>query len=79
MTLRELIRERLDALKAEYEQGEKILAELDARREKTVQSMLRISGAIQVLEELLAEGENAPVEAIQTDAIEMEAIEQPLQ
>ena len=75
----ELIQKRLDNLKEEYSQGEKILAELDARREKTVRSMLRISGAMQILEELLAEEENATTKTIQTDAIEVEAIEQPLQ
>ena len=65
------IEERLSDLKNEYEQGQKILAELDAKREKTVQAMLRISGAIQVLEELLAKEESAPMEAIQTETVEL--------
>jgi len=69
--MKDAIQKRLDDLKTEYNQGEKILAELDARREKTVQSLLRISGAMQVLEELLAEEENVPMEAIQTEAVEL--------
>jgi hypothetical protein len=77
--MKDQIENRLSNLNSEYSQGEKILAELDARREKTVHAMLRISGAIQVLEEMLAEEENAPTESIQTDAIEREAIKQPLQ
>ena len=76
--MREMIGKRLADLRDEYNQGEKILAELDARREKTVHAMLRISGAMQVLEEMLAEEANNKIEAIQTNAIEREAIEQPL-
>ena len=57
-------------LKTEYEQGQKILFELNEKREKAVQSMLRISGAIQVLEELLAEEEEAQAEDLETKANE---------
>jgi hypothetical protein len=51
--MREQLHERLDALKAEYETGGKMLADLEARQAELKQTMLRISGAIQVLEELL--------------------------
>lgn len=46
---------RLQTLKDEFEAGQKMLAELDAKRTDLQQTMLRISGAIQVLEEMLAE------------------------
>jgi hypothetical protein len=43
---------RLGELRQELVAGEQALAELDQRREHLVASMLRISGAVQVLEEL---------------------------
>jgi len=43
---------RLTELREELATGERALAELDQRREHLVTSMLRISGAVQVLEEL---------------------------
>lgn len=46
--------DRLTALRAEYASGEQQLAALDARATQLRQTMLRISGAVQVLEELLA-------------------------
>lgn len=53
--MREQLEKRLDELKTEYEQGEKMLSDLDARREQVRQTLLRISGAVQILEELLKE------------------------
>ena len=53
--MREQLEKRLDELKAEYDQGEKMLSDLDARREQVRQTLLRISGAVQILEELLKE------------------------
>ncbi len=47
------LEQRLQSLKAEYEAGRKMLAELDAKRENLNVTLLRISGAIQVLEEEL--------------------------
>ena len=49
------IRHRLESLKQELGKGEQMLADLDARRRETRDQMLRISGAIQVLEEILDE------------------------
>jgi hypothetical protein len=48
------IDQRLTELREELATGERALAELDQRREHLVTSMLRISGAVQVLEELAA-------------------------
>ena len=47
------LEQRLAELKAEYQAGQKMLAELEARQAELRQTMLRISGAIQVLEEEL--------------------------
>jgi hypothetical protein len=52
--MRELIDLRLTELRAELESGRRLQAELDARQQELRRSMLRISGAIQVLGELSA-------------------------
>lgn len=46
------IQERLEELKAEHLNGQRLLADLEARRNSLQATLLRISGAIQVLEEL---------------------------
>lgn len=52
--MREQLQGRLDRLKAEFEKGQKQLDELDADANRLKQTLLRISGAIQVIEEELA-------------------------
>ena len=44
---------RLQQLRTEFEAGQKMLAEIEQRKINLEQTLLRISGAIQVLEELL--------------------------
>jgi hypothetical protein len=51
--MRDTATERLSALRKEYETGQTMLAELDAKQLDLRQTLLRIAGAIQVLEELL--------------------------
>jgi len=51
--MKEQLEQRLSELKAEYAAGQKMLAELEAKQADLHQTMLRISGAMQVLEELL--------------------------
>jgi prefoldin subunit 5 len=48
------MQERLAELKAEFERGQQHLQALDQQRAQLRDTLLRISGAIQVLEELLA-------------------------
>lgn len=43
---------RLEELKEEFDSGQKMLADLEERVEELKRSLLRIEGAIQVLEEL---------------------------
>jgi ABC-type transporter Mla subunit MlaD len=52
--MREQLEQRVSELKAEQEKGQRMLAEIDARQAELRQTLLRISGAIQVLDELLA-------------------------
>jgi hypothetical protein len=47
------MKERLAELKAEFEKGQQHLQMLDQQRAEVRDTLLRISGAIQVLEELL--------------------------
>lgn len=56
--MKEQLQSRLDALKAEFENGQRRLAEVENQAATLRQTLLRISGAIQVLEEVLA-GENS--------------------
>ena len=55
------LEKRLSDLKSEFEAGQKMLAELETKRNEIQSTLLRISGAIQVLEELLQQ-ESAPAE-----------------
>lgn len=52
--MREQVEQRVSELKAELQKGRQMLAELEAREADLRQTVLRISGALQVLEELLA-------------------------
>lgn len=54
--MNEQLRNRLEELKKEFELGQNQLRELEAQEARLRETMLRISGAIQVLEEVLAEG-----------------------
>lgn len=48
-----IIEGRLHELKREFESGQKLLRELEAKQVEVRDTLLRIGGAIQVLEELL--------------------------
>lgn len=51
--------ERLKTLRSEYEAGQKMLSELDQKRQKLAETVTRIEGAMQILQELIAEEEQA--------------------
>ena len=59
--MNEQLEERLKTLEAEFETGKKMLAELEAKESTLRGSLLRISGAIQVLREFVP----------QTDSVEI--------
>ncbi|MFJ8112493.1 hypothetical protein [Streptomyces sp. NPDC096132] len=52
--MRAEIEKRVSELEAEYREGQRMLADLEARQADLQQTVLRISGALQVLNELLA-------------------------
>jgi len=51
--IREELQQRLDSLRDEFERGQARLRELQLQQSQLHETMLRISGAIQVLTELL--------------------------
>lgn len=59
-----LIRERLRDLQLEFERGQKQLEGLDRQRQELRDTLLRISGAIQVLEEIPADDSRADPEKL---------------
>ncbi|NES84097.1 MAG: hypothetical protein F6K10_23305 [Moorea sp. SIO2B7] len=62
--MKEQLEKRLAELKTEFESGQKVMAELEAKQANLRDTLLRISGAIQILEEeiekLSQETENSP-------------------
>lgn len=56
--MKEQLQQRLQSLKGEFESGQKMLADLESQQVKVRETLLRISGAIQVLEEELAKGDS---------------------
>jgi predicted nuclease with TOPRIM domain len=60
--MREQLQRRLEELKAEYEKGKATLEELEGKTASVRSMMLRLSGAIQVLQEELdrANPDHAP-------------------
>lgn len=52
--MRDKLEERLRELRGELESGRALLDELETKRANLQSTLLRIAGAIQVLEELLA-------------------------
>ncbi len=57
--MRERLEQRLQELKTEFDNGQQTLQELESQTVSVRQTLLRISGAIQVLEEEL-NGANQP-------------------
>ncbi|NEO98508.1 MAG: hypothetical protein F6K58_07495 [Symploca sp. SIO2E9] len=51
--MKEKLEQRLQSLKAEFEAGQKLLAEYETKQVNLRETLLRISGAIQVIEEEL--------------------------
>ena len=52
--MKERLEQRLRELKTEFETGQKMLAELESKQAELRNTLMRISGAVQVLEEELA-------------------------
>jgi predicted nuclease with TOPRIM domain len=65
--MREEVQARLELLRKEWETGRARLTELERQQAQLGETMLRISGAIQVLEELLGENAGQTTAERQTD------------
>lgn len=52
--MKKQLEQRLAELKTQFEQGRKLLNDLEAQQANLRTSLLRLSGAIEILEELLA-------------------------
>jgi predicted nuclease with TOPRIM domain len=72
--MKEAIEQRLSELKKEFESGQKMMAELESKKAALREQLLRISGAIRVLEELSGE---KPVVSEAPDTAEANGSELP--
>ncbi|MCO5188704.1 MAG: hypothetical protein M9918_10975 [Anaerolineae bacterium] len=59
--MREKLEHRIEELRIEFEAGQKMLVNLETKQAEVRETLLRISGAIQVLEELLTEPDSSAV------------------
>lgn len=62
--MREQLAARLATLRAEHDSGERLLAELEQKQAGLRDTLLRISGAIQVLEEELGKAHAQSIETV---------------
>lgn len=60
--MKDQLEKRLRELQSEFDSGQQMAAELDAKQANVRQTLLRISGAIQVLEELLKDEKAGNIE-----------------
>lgn len=61
--MKEQIEARINELKGQLEEGQKVINELEVKRTNLMYTLLRINGAIQVLEELVQKEENTNIPA----------------
>lgn len=69
--MKEQLETRIKELKGEFEEGKKMMEELDIKRTNLGQTLLRISGAIQALEELVPNEEEAEKDEINQQVISL--------
>ena len=56
--MQKILEQRLNELRMEFEAGQKMLVDLENQQTNLRNTLLRISGAVQVLEELIASEDN---------------------
>ncbi|NET27730.1 hypothetical protein [Okeania sp. SIO1I7] len=71
--MKQRLQQRLQELTAEFESGQKVLTELDDKRTNVQNTLLRIQGAIQLLEEELAK-ENEDETSVSSNELDTEAL-----
>ncbi len=72
--MKDKLEKRLQELKTEFESGQKMLAELEIKEASVKNTLIRISGAIQVLEELMNEQHEDDKETTVNESTEAELI-----
>ena len=72
--MKQQLQQRLQQLKTEFESGQQVLAELEEKRANIQNTLLRIQGAIQVLEEELAKVDKDTT-ADSTDNVDAETVD----
>ncbi|MEH1945276.1 MAG: hypothetical protein V7L01_34370 [Nostoc sp.] len=72
--MKQQLENRLQELKAEFASGQKVLADLEAKQINIRETLLRIQGAIQVLEEELGKNNGAACESEKVENLETEKI-----
>ncbi|MFN6565509.1 MAG: hypothetical protein RMY28_037690 [Nostoc sp. ChiSLP01] len=72
--MRQQLENRLQQLKAEFASGQKVLADLEAKQINVRETLLRIQGAIQVLEEELTKNNGVVSEAEKLEVLETQKI-----
>ena len=72
--MKQQLEQRLQQLKAEFASGQKVLVDLETKQANVRETLLRIQGAIQVLEEELAKVDKDNTESPETSTIEPEII-----
>lgn len=70
--MRQQLENRLQQLKAEFASGQKVLADLEVKQINVRETLLRIQGAIQVLEEELSKNNGAVTELEKLEVLETE-------
>ena len=77
--MRKQLQQRLTELRDEYESGKKMLASLEIKQASLHETLLRISGAVQVLEEELSRADQTTYSqgAVATEEL-IEAAQQPV-
>ncbi|MDJ0719870.1 MAG: hypothetical protein QNJ54_37570 [Prochloraceae cyanobacterium] len=69
--MKEQLEKRLAELKAEFESGQKVMADLEAKQANLRDTLLRISGAIQILEEEISKASQESENSQEIEAIEL--------
>lgn len=64
--MKNLLQERLNELNEEYSSGQQMLLEIENKRQELRERILRISGAIQILQEVLEENNPTDIKGVVT-------------
>ncbi|MDE5084729.1 MAG: hypothetical protein O4859_27420 [Trichodesmium sp. St18_bin1] len=70
--MKEKLEKRLAKLKAEFESGKKVMAEYEAKQADLRDTLLRISGAIQILEEELSNEKETDLKNLPPETVSAE-------